>query len=346
MRLKHHTRSEDSTNTQETTNKQSCVECGGDVVYDGETAEEICEDCGIVVSDANIDYGPEWISNTDSNRNVKRAGNVITEQLYDRGISATISDSDYDAHGNLISPKKRRKMARLRKKDKWQGNTSHPRKMNYGLGEINRMATSLGIPASIIDIASVIHRKMHSEGMLLGRSIEAGASAALYIACKIEHMSRTFEEIESTSRVSIDRIRRMYLYTLKEMDIEVPPTPPKEFIPRFISKTNATTQHEAEANSLLETYKKQSNISGNAPSVLAATAIYAASIKLNKIISQDILAEEANIAECSIRENYREMLKVDPEVTINTEVGDGYPTHPAKLASEINDETTATYHSN
>jgi transcription initiation factor TFIIB len=343
MSLKRHTDSEDTIKARDTTNRQSCDECGGNIIYSSETAEEVCEECGIVVNDTNIDYGPEWRSNTNETGESRRAGNIITEQLYDRGISATISDSNYDARGNLISAENRRKMTRLRKKDKWKGNDSKARKMNYGLGEINRMGTSLGIPSSVIDIASVIYRKIHSKGLLVGRSIEAAASAALYIGCKIEHITRTFEEIESTSRVDVDRVRRMYLYTLKKMDIEVPPTSPEEFIPRFISRTNATTQHEAKAISLLEIYKRKSNISGKAPSVLAATAIYAAGIKINRIIPQNVIAEEANIAQCSIRENYRELLRTDPEITIDISSNNKYSTHPAGLASKINDTEVAKY---
>ncbi|WP_324603263.1 TFIIB-type zinc ribbon-containing protein, partial [Halarchaeum acidiphilum] len=37
-----------------------CPECGGNLVVDEARGETVCEDCGLVVDEDEIDRGPEW----------------------------------------------------------------------------------------------------------------------------------------------------------------------------------------------------------------------------------------------------------------------------------------------
>ncbi|MFB6134653.1 MAG: TFIIB-type zinc ribbon-containing protein, partial [Halanaeroarchaeum sp.] len=37
-----------------------CPECGGRLANDTEHGETVCEDCGLVVEEDEIDRGPEW----------------------------------------------------------------------------------------------------------------------------------------------------------------------------------------------------------------------------------------------------------------------------------------------
>lgn len=39
--------------------EQTCPECDGPLVADGEHGETICEECGLVVDEGEIDPGPE-----------------------------------------------------------------------------------------------------------------------------------------------------------------------------------------------------------------------------------------------------------------------------------------------
>ncbi|MFB6232912.1 MAG: TFIIB-type zinc ribbon-containing protein, partial [Haloarculaceae archaeon] len=37
-----------------------CPECGGNLASDAEHGETVCEECGLVVEEDEIDPGPEW----------------------------------------------------------------------------------------------------------------------------------------------------------------------------------------------------------------------------------------------------------------------------------------------
>ncbi|MFB6207119.1 MAG: TFIIB-type zinc ribbon-containing protein, partial [Haloglomus sp.] len=44
----------------EETDELACPECGGDLATDTEHGETVCQDCGLVVDEDEIDRGPEW----------------------------------------------------------------------------------------------------------------------------------------------------------------------------------------------------------------------------------------------------------------------------------------------
>ncbi len=55
------------------------------------------------------------------------------------------------------------------------------------------------------EIASKIYREAVEEDLIRGRSMEGGASAALYAACRKAQMPRTLEELAEASRVEKGR---------------------------------------------------------------------------------------------------------------------------------------------
>ncbi len=46
--------------SERTDELEACPECDGRLVSDAEHAETVCEDCGLVVEEDEIDRGPEW----------------------------------------------------------------------------------------------------------------------------------------------------------------------------------------------------------------------------------------------------------------------------------------------
>ncbi|MFC4543535.1 TFIIB-type zinc ribbon-containing protein, partial [Halosolutus amylolyticus] len=62
--IRTYTDERDEEETEETTTRsderEQCPECGGRLISDSEHAETVCEDCGLVVEEDEIDRGPEW----------------------------------------------------------------------------------------------------------------------------------------------------------------------------------------------------------------------------------------------------------------------------------------------
>ncbi|MFW6435958.1 MAG: TFIIB-type zinc ribbon-containing protein, partial [Halovenus sp.] len=97
---------------QEEDEIHECPECGSDeLVKDADRGELICDDCGLVVEEGNIDPGPEWRAFNHQERQEKsRVGAPTTQTMHDKGLTTTIDWKDKDAYGRSISSKKRSQM--------------------------------------------------------------------------------------------------------------------------------------------------------------------------------------------------------------------------------------------
>ncbi len=75
----------------------------------------------------------------------------------------------------------------------------HPRlkerNLKQALGEIDRMASALGLPDNVREMAAVIYRRALNEDLLPGRSIEGVATPALYAAARQAGVPRSLDEI-------------------------------------------------------------------------------------------------------------------------------------------------------
>ena len=298
-------RSETSTTIDE------CAECGG-AVTGGETDERVCVDCGLVVDDQPIDTGPEWRAFDAAERDERsRVGSPLTETRHDKGLSTTIGFDRTDAYGNAFDGRKRRQLRRLRtwdRRSKTDG--AHERNLRHALGEIDRMASALGLPKPIRETASVIYRRALDEDLLRGRSIEGMAAAALYAASRLEGVARSIDEIETVCRVDGLEIKRAYRYIDRELGLETPPAHPNEYVGRFASDLDCEEPTERLARGLVETAVEEGVHSGKSPVGIAASALYAAGRLQNGNLTQEAVSEAASVSEVTIRNRYREILAV------------------------------------
>jgi len=298
--------------TEERTD-QSCPECSGHLVVDDERGETVCEDCGLVVETDEIDRGPEWRAFDASEKDEKsRVGAPTTNMMHDKGLSTNIDWRDKDAYGNSLSSNQRQKMQRLRKwNERFRTRDSKERNLKQALGEIDRMASALGLPENVRETASVIYRRALDENLLPGRSIEGVSTAAVYAAARQAGVPRSLDEINEVSRVEKSEIARTYRYVIRELGLEVAPADPESYVPRFASSLELSDEAEHRARKLLQNAKEQGVHSGKSPVGLAAAAVYAAALLTNEKTTQAAVSEVADISEVTIRNRYHELLEAE-----------------------------------
>ncbi|MFB6201967.1 MAG: transcription initiation factor IIB family protein [Halorhabdus sp.] len=291
---------------------QACPECGGTVVTDEGRGERVCESCGIVVEDGAIDHGPEWRAFTPSETEQRsRVGAPTTELLHDKGLSTSIGWSNTDASGRTLSASQREKMGRLRVWDeRFRARDARDRNLKQALGEIDRMASALGLPENVRETAGVIYRKALREDLLPGRSIEGMATASLYAAARQAGNPRSLDEFEPVSRVRRQKFARAYRYLARQLELGIAPADPVEYLPRFVSELDASDELERQARDLLETAKREGIHSGKNPTGLAAGAIYAAGLLVSDRLTQGEIAATADVSEVTIRDRYSELLEL------------------------------------
>ncbi len=303
---------EQATANESTNETLSCPECdSSEVIQDADQGELVCDDCGLVVDERQIDRGPEWRAFNHSERQEKsRVGAPTTQTMHDKGLTTTIDWKDKDAYGRSISSEKRSQMHRLRKwQERIRTKDAGERNLQFALSEIDRMASALGVPRSVREVASVIYRRALDEDLIRGRSIEGVATAALYAACRQEGIPRSLDEVADVSRVSQKEIGRTYRYISQELGLELKPVDPKSFVPRFASSLHLSEEVQAKATEIIDVSAEQGLLSGKSPTGFAAAAIYAASLLCNEKKTQREVADVAQVTEVTIRNRYQEQIE-------------------------------------
>jgi transcription initiation factor TFIIB len=299
---------------EEEQHEDACPECDGTLVPDAEHGETVCESCGLVVEENEIDPGPEWRTFDDSDRdNKSRVGAPTTNLRHDKGLSTNIGWQDRDAYGNTLSSRQREKMRRLRTwNERFRTRDAKERNLKQALSEINRMSSALGLPENVRETASVIYRRALEENLLPGRSIEGVATASLYAAARNAGTPRSLDEFTRVSRVERAELTRAYRYVVRELGLEVEPADPKSYVPRFVSELGVSKATagaiERHARDMLTSAREQGLLSGKSPVSLAAAAIYAAAILAEEPVTQQEIGEIADVSEVTIRNRYRELL--------------------------------------
>jgi transcription initiation factor TFIIB len=299
------------------TDELACPECGGDIAADAVHGETVCQDCGLVVDENSIDRGPEWRAFDSNERdNKSRVGAPTTNMMHDKGLSTNIDWRDKDAYGNSLSSKQRQKMQRLRKwNERFRTRDSKERNLKQALGEIDRMASALGLPENVRETASVIYRRALDENLLPGRSIEGVATAAVYAAARQANVPRSLDEVARVCRVGKSEFRRTYRYIVKQLGLEIGPADPAEYVPRFASELGASDATERRATELLAAGADAGVFSGKSPVGLAAAALYAGAMLTGEGLTQRETGEVADISEVTIRNRYTELLEVAGVIT-------------------------------
>jgi transcription initiation factor TFIIB len=310
------TEAETGTETEterERTDESVCPECNGRLVADSGQGETVCSDCGLVVADEGIDRGPEWRAFDSAERDQKsRVGAPTTRMMHDKGLSTTIGWQDKDASGNALNSRQRTKMQRLRTWDeRFRTRNSRERNLKQALGEIERMASALGLPETVKETASVIYRRALSEGLLPGRSIEGVSTAALYGAARQVGVPRSLDEFARVARVEKTELTRTYRYIVRQLGLEIKPADPENYVPRFASELSLSEETEARARKLLRNAKEQGLHSGKSPVGLAAAAIYAGALLTNEGVTQSEVSAAADISEVTIRNRYHELIEAE-----------------------------------
>jgi transcription initiation factor TFIIB len=201
---------ERETETEDERGVLDCPECGGNVIADSGHGETICADCGLVIAENEIDRGPEWRAFDSQEKSQKsRVGAPTTKMMHDKGLSTNIDWRDKDAYGRSLGSRQRAKMQRLRKwNERFRTRDSKDRNLKQALGEIDRMASALGLPETVRETASVIYRRALDGNLLPGRSIEGVSTSAVYAAARQAGVPRSLDEITDVSRVEKSEIAR------------------------------------------------------------------------------------------------------------------------------------------
>ncbi|HIJ99865.1 TPA: transcription initiation factor IIB [archaeon] len=288
---------------------EKCPECNSESVsFDSKRAETVCNKCGIVIDERQIDTTQEWRAfDYEQRKKRDRTGSFLTYTRHDKGLSTSIGDQGYSDLYKL-SPSKRASFYRLKRWHK-QVSTATERNLRFALSELDRISSTLSLPKNIRETTALIYRKAVTKGLVRGRSMESVVAAALYAACRKHNVPRTLDEIAEASNVKKREIGRTYRFITRELKIRLLPTSPIDYISRFSSSLKLSPLVQEEAIKILKQAQEHDLVSGRGPTGVAAAAIYVSSTLSNEKRTQREVAEVAGVTEVTIRNRYKELIE-------------------------------------
>jgi transcription initiation factor TFIIB len=291
----------------EQTHAMQCSRCGGSrFIRDPEVGEEICGDCGLVVSEENIDSGPEWRAFTLSEKDERsRVGLGASLTLYDKGLS-TVFSGYRDAKGKRLDTQTMTQMDRLRRYDnRTKMDDTWRRNLSIAMAELDTLSAKIHLPQNVKEQAALTYRKALKQDMIRGRSIDAFVAASIYVACRQMGVPRPLKEISGASSRGHSEISRTYRLMVREMKLKMPVDDPLKFIPNIAHKLRVNGETEHKAVQILRRAQRLQGLSGKDPRGMAAAALYKACLETSDRRVQKEVAEAAGTTEVTLRNRLR-----------------------------------------
>lgn len=287
-----------------------CIECGSQKIRkDVESDELLCEACGLVISEPDISFEPEWRAYSLREHNERsRVGQPISFQVYDRGLTTMIAPTNFDFQGKKLSKEEKYKMFRLRRRH-IQANMQYSDQKNIAqaMPEISRLAFRVNAPNAVKEQAAFIYRKAVREKMCRGISINILAAASLYTAFRITETPKSLNEIADHSQYTSKAIAREYRKLVTRLGIRIPVSKPHAMVTNIAAKVGMKESTRRMALEFLDEAKRLRLTSGRGPAGLAAAALYIAGQLNDDMRSQVILAKASGVTEVTIRNRYKDM---------------------------------------
>ena len=276
-----------------------CPECGGSTINVLERGETVCQQCGLVVGERNLDINHSGIraySKHEKDRK-ERTGSPMSILMPDIGLSTVIDRT------KIKNPD-------LRRAAKWNTHLSwEKRNMLMAITELKRIGGNLNFPERVKKSAVRLYKEVFKRQLLRGRSINGMVAACAYYACKDEKVPITLQEILAEASINDNIVKKCYKILVRELNLKISHIDPITLIPRYCADLNLGIEVEKEAMRVLQNFIKTTSISGKDPKGLCAGAIYLIAKLRNVKVSQKDISRVISVTEVTLRSRYKELLK-------------------------------------
>lgn len=254
----------------------ACIECGAHSFSRSESGEWYCDACGVVHTDTELEFRePGWTP-----RDQRRTGPGAS-------ISRVAIGTTVGRIGDGSTPTWASYNNRL---------THEQETLRHGLRELRAVATALETTSDITDQAAYLFRRVASQGLLVGHSIESMAAACIHAIAREAGSPFPLKQVVEASPVEASDIKSAFSKLVRECDLKVAPPEPTSFVPRFTSDAGLSDEVQRRATELAAALEEDSAHVGQSPTGVAAAAIYGAAKEYGAEITQEALASVAYVS--------------------------------------------------
>lgn len=295
-----------------------CPECGSiKIIHDYETHEEVCGDCGLVLSQQSIYHGPPLTWDRETGKRIENHGPPLSYLFPDKDLHTQIDFSNKN-----LSRRMRSDIYRLRKWQKTIKNLSERKSISFSLALnfINHLADLLNFSREDAENISIIFRKVAGKN-INGRAYKHIAAGCVYYWGKQKRLSRELEE-EICEKSDIDRksLRKAYRFVKEKIgnygNINSSQKELEKSIDIILNKlyqpipNNSSHKKIREAClNVAKTLKELKIYQSRSPAIIAGSIIYLVLKLMGENRTQEEIAKITKSTQVSIRNNYKELVK-------------------------------------
>ena len=180
-----------------------CREIPPNLVEEFSSGDMVCGSCGIVLAEKTIDTRSEWrtFANDDQgNDDPSRVGDAANPLLDGSQLETSIA---YERGGSGQS----RDLYRA------QNKSSHDKSnksLSVAYKELGDLCESMDLTSNVTTYAKFLYKQIYDAGAFRGKPLESINAGLILIACRQQHVDRTFREIYHATKVPKADIGRTF----------------------------------------------------------------------------------------------------------------------------------------
>lgn len=173
---------------------------------------------------------------------------------------------------------------------------------------LDLIASRQKLTSSVILEAKMLYREAVRQNFNIGRDATTVMYACVYTACIIHKLPKIPRELILNSGVKKTQLLRTYTQLKRTLDIKTESLKSIDIVERYANKLRLEQPIIQEAIKIIEQVEKE--MIGKRPETIVASALYIASKRNNKKLSQRKLANTLGIIEVTIRKRSKEIMEL------------------------------------
>ena len=293
--------------SQDNNGQDTCKNCNSTSIYYDE-GSYFCKDCG-ELQDIKVNHDQEWRyygSDDSKNSDPNRVGLPTSDLLPESSLGTVISYKFGCANSYDFN--------RMRQYQQWNSMPYKERSLWKEYDKMQMKAQKAGIPSIIIDRAKVMYKTLSETRISRGSNRIGLLATCIYIACKLENVSRSAKEIADIYEIPVNEMTRgiknfmeIIHYAKKLDEYSIRATGPLDYINRFCSNLNVSRNIFHICEYVTVKAYQLDIVDENTPPSIAAGSIFLV-INICKLdISKKMVAKACKISEVTISKCYKKM---------------------------------------
>jgi transcription initiation factor TFIIB len=296
--------------SDEISNVCICKDKHSSIITDPECGEDVCANCGTVLSDKIIRTSPEWrvIGQYDRRIIGERGGVSLSLAIHDTGLSTVIGKENRDASGKHLDPTLRSRFWNLRMWDHLLQYDSGSRNLTHAFVQLRTCKEKMGLPYSVVERTAYIYRRVQKKRMIMGRTMGGVLAACVYIACRQAGIPRTLNDVAKASNITYKEISSAYRLIVFGFDLRMPSIDQIYCLVRLANATEVSERVKRQSINFMKEIIEKELSAGKDPMGLAAAVLYLACQHHGDTTkTQRYFADAAGVTDVTIRNRCNEL---------------------------------------